>query len=189
MGGPRNDFDPLEKEMGPKMRALNERQRKFVVALATYGRNFTRAAADAGYSATSQNGLEVQGWRLAHDSRVLDAFDEYCEKRLRQGKGLALNVMFEVAGTSGHKDQFRAAQAILDRTGMHAKSEHTVKVEDNSLTDKALLARVKQLAANLGWDQAQTRTLLLENGLDPKVIEGEFEVVVDPVTLPTDDWE
>jgi phage terminase small subunit len=146
---------PAETLLGPKMQALTEKQRLFVVAMAELGTfDYTRCARAAGYSAESENGLRVTAHRLAHDEKIQAAMHEEAQRRMNVGGFIGVSVAAEIATDPIHKDRLKAAGMLMDRSGLHAKSEHTVKVQDQSRTEEALLERAKQLAGELGFNQA-----------------------------------
>jgi len=175
---------PAEGDMGPKMTALTEKQQAFVVAVANLGTmDFTRCAAAAGYSTVSQTSLQVQAWRLAHDPRIQEAMFEFAQRRMQAGSLVALDVMLNIATNPQHKDQFKAAQTVLDRTGLHAKSEHKVTVEDVSKTDEAMVARFLHLAKQNKMPIEQIRATLEGTGV---VIDADFTVVEPEVR---ESWE
>lgn len=152
---------PSESAMGPAMKALNVRQRRFVVALLTQGAgktNWSRAAAMAGYKTTGNPGtIRVMGHMLANNPKVIAALKEEGARRLHGAQAMAVSTLIEIAEnpTSEAKDRIKAAQLILDRTGLHATSEHKVLTQDVSKTDEAMIERIQILANRLGLDPAQ----------------------------------
>lgn len=138
--------------LGPAMKALNERQRNFVTALLQMGTsNHAAAAKLAGYVGNSDT-IKVTGYRLAHDSRIQAAIQEEAQRRINGAASMAASVLVDIAENSvDHKTKLKAVEMILNRAGLHAKSEHTVKVEDNR-NDQDTIAKLKQLAADLGLD-------------------------------------
>jgi phage terminase small subunit len=162
-------------ELGPAMRALNERRRRFVLALAEnpdwpYG----RAAKAAGYGTgmSNDNTLRVIGRRLAQEEQVIEALREETSKRFRvRGAIVTMRGMFAIAQDRTHKDHFRALEWLGNRAGFHEMSEHKITVERTDRTGTAMIERIKYLAEQLGIDPAQ---LLGANGMSalPKLIEG-----------------
>jgi hypothetical protein len=168
----------MEKgQIGPKMKLLNDRQRDFVLAMITQGTsNYTAAARTAGYE-DSEN-IRRQATRLAHDPKILAAIKEESEKRMQAAVGVAANVLVEIAQNETHKDQLKAATALLNRGGLHEMTEQRI-THDVSSDAKSLLARFAVLAGALGVDPAR---ILGRAGLAlpvPEPIEGEFVVVDD----------
>lgn len=174
---------PRAEELGQFMRALNERQQKFVVALAEYGDdNHKRAALIAGY--TDNQSLATQAWRLASDPKIQAAIQEVCLGRLHGGKLLAVSTLVTLTKSNDEKIALKAAIAIMDRTGLHAVSEHNVKTQDVSKTDDAMIDRIVALANKLGLDP---KKLLGSAGVQGDVIDGEFvEVKPEP---ELEEWE
>lgn len=148
--------------MGPKMQALTKRQRAFVQAMLDTGMtNHTRCAMMAGYTGTDGT-LRVAGHRLAHDERIQSAIQEEAKKRMQSGVIMAVGVLQNIAETPGHKDQLKAAMAIMDRSGLHAVSENKT-VHEVSFDEKGAIARI--------------RALCLETGQDPRLVLGAYGYV------------
>jgi phage terminase small subunit len=143
-----------DKEFGPAMAALNERQRAFVMAMIEFpGITQAKAAERAGYQ-NSPGGMRVQGHYLAHHPGVQAAIREEAGKRLNSLSLLAANVMADVMldPEAPLKEKLKAAAAVLDRTGFAAAQNINVNktVTDNS--GKAVLERIERAAAALGID-------------------------------------
>lgn len=158
---------PDEGRLGPAMRALNERQRRFVIAMLDLGcqANHTRAAVLAGYGGTNET-LRVTGHRLSHDDKVQAAILEEARKRLTTGTIAAVSLLIDTITdtTADRKDRLKASQILMDRGGLHAISEHTVKVEH---TDD----RAEKLAKLIALAKAQ--------GIDPRSLLGNLSDVID----------
>lgn len=151
--------------MGPKMQALNPRQRAFVQAMLDLGMvNHTRCAMLAGYSTENPDGLRVTAHRLAHDERVQAAIHEEAGRRLRSGAIMAVSVLQNIAETPGHKDQLKAALAVLDRSGLHAVSESR-QTHEVVFDEKNAIQRVLELCK--------------QTGQDPRVLLGAYNIVLD----------
>lgn len=173
---------PAEGELGPKMLALNERQRAFVTACLDLGTlNNQRAAAMAGYTG-NDNTLAVTGHRLAHDLRVQEAMHEEAGRRLHSAKIMAVSQLLTLAEKATQdKDKLKAISMILNRTGMHETSEHKVVTRDESKTDEAMIERIQKLAGELGLDSAK---LLGRHASREEPIEVEFtEVAAEPADV------
>jgi len=165
---------PPLRDLGPAMRALNERQQKFVIALAEYGDdNHTRAAKLAGY--TDNDNLRSSAWRLASDPRVQAALHEVAIGRLHGAKILAVSKLIEFINHPDPKIAHKATETLMSRVGLHAVSEHNVKTQDVSRTDEAMIARIIQLGTRLNLDPNK---LLGVAGVKGEVIDGEFKEVV-----------
>lgn len=134
---------------------LNERQRAFVIAMVEMGGiNYTRAAIAAGYGGGNYDAASVQGNRLAHDERILTAIHEESFRRLRSGTIMAVQTLLEIASdtASENKDRLKACEMILNRGGLPASTEHTIKVEHHDMTDQVKIERIRQLAIKQGID-------------------------------------
>jgi phage terminase small subunit len=167
------DFPSEEASLGPRMRALSDRQRRFVRAAMEFptGKGWQIAKA-AGYSAKSHGYLRLAAHRLFHDEAIIAAMHEEAGKRLRSSAVLGASVLAKIARTDGHRDQLKAAEALLNRVGLHERTEHFVNVNHSDTTSRAMFERIKELAGALGVDPA---ALLGPNApVEPmKVIEGE----------------
>lgn len=141
-----------EGELGPCMRALTPRMQRYVQAmLEVPDCNYTRAAAIAGYSQESEKALRVTAHRLAHDPRIQAAIQEEAQARIGAAAILAASNLVEIAGNPMHKDRFKATIALLNRAGLHEKTEHKVTVA-HLQNDEQAIAKVKSLAVVLGLD-------------------------------------
>jgi hypothetical protein len=176
---------PPETEQGPAMKALpNERWRAFVVACLNMGVgvNNTEAARIAGFhdNGDTDGALKVYAHHLAHDPRIQAAIQEEGRKRIRFGTIQATAVLMEamsatkfdkIAGEVPDWTTRRgAAEAFLDRGGLHALSEHHVTVTNTKSREEKLL-EVAKLAKMLGKDPKE----LLGNMAD--AMEGDFKTV------------
>ncbi len=150
------------------MAALNERQRKFVLAMLDIpGCSYARAAREAGYSDVKE-AAKVRGHYAAHNPKVQEALREEAGKRLNGLSVVAANVMMDVMldKRSDPKTKLKAAAAVLDRTGFAAAQNINVNKTLTDNSGRALMERIERAAAALGVDPA---SLL---GLSPmKVIE------------------
>jgi phage terminase small subunit len=165
------DKDPIElPEYGPAMLALNDRQRKFVVALFDESAPregfglWTWAAERAGYSASNPAVLKSQGWRVAHDPKVIAAINEHAKFHVRTLSPEAVRSLRDLLKNPKHRDHMRAIDAVLNRADP-VESKLSVAVEQTwkpsvEVTEK-VLRRIDELAAKFG---------LLPS---PKVIDAE----------------
>lgn len=157
---------------GPAMAELAPRAQKFVrMLLQTGSNNHTLAAKMAGYTGSDET-IRVTAHRLAHDKRVLAAIKEEGEKRMHTGIILATSVLMEIAADPLAKDRLKAAVEILNRTGLHAKSEHNLNVNHEHRlgeSEKALLMEVNDQCRALGIDPQKL--------LGPAYVEGAFTEV------------
>lgn len=163
------------------MLKLLPRQRAFVRAALDTGRaNNTLHARMAGYCGTDET-LRVTGYRLAHDPDIQAAIIEEAKKRLSSSAAMAVSVLVQLAETAPEaKDRLKAIDMILNRVGMHAKTEHTVNVEHG--TSKDTIEAIHALAKKLGVDVVP----LLGHSAPaeakearPDVIDAEYEEIED----------
>lgn len=138
--------------MGPAMLRLTPMQRRFVVGLSVWGGVATEAARWAGYSAKSEQSLRVQAHQTINLAYVKEAIKEEAWRRLDESSLLAVSTVIRIAMNSpDDKVALAAAEKLLDRTGFHAKSEHTVIVKDGRTTQE-LIAFIEAAAARNGMD-------------------------------------
>jgi hypothetical protein len=160
-------------ELGPAMRALNERQRKFVMAMAAdpFG-NAAKWARAAGYSDKSE-AAKVTGHHLIHHPMIEAASFEVAAGLMGTvGPLLAARGMLRVAANPKHKKHLQAIEMLANRVGLHEVKEVRVKRTDE--TGEALLDRVKRLARELGVDP---ESLIGANAAPQKMIEQVVDAV------------
>lgn len=104
----------------------------------------------AGYSDRSNGSLRVKAHSNLHNEKVIAAMHEEAGKRLRSSAILGASVLAKIARTDGHKHQLRAAEALLNRIGLHETTEHRVTVQRSD--DAVVVARIRELARELGLD-------------------------------------
>ncbi len=180
------DIATIDEDLGPAMLACTPLQRRFVIALLENGdANATKAAEEAGYSASSRNMLRVQAHNLMHSEKVLNAIAEQGRKHLRTGAFIGIRAVMENAGNPTHKDKLKAAMSRLNRIGLHEMTEHKVTVERTD--DRQLEAKIISLAKELGIDY----TKLLGANSKVDAIDAEFvDVTPKPSAGPElEPWE
>ena len=171
-----------DAELGPRMQALTQLQRKLVNAYLEHPTwSATAMAIEAGYS---QSSASVRGSVNLRDERVIAAINEEGSRRLRAGGPLAVMGLISMVLNPQHKDHFRACVVVADRSGYHALSEHKVTVDDKRPQTKAeLMAAVKGFAAEMKLSPQVLAELTGE-----KIIEGEFtEMQSSEVYIPSED--
>ncbi len=154
---------PDVADLGPKMQACSELERRFVVAYFATGQR-EKAAHAAGYAGDpGSNLMGVQAYRVWHRPRVQEAIREFAEKSVFAGLvPLAMKAVENALMWFGDKTAVKAAEMVLDRTGFHSKQEMTVTHVDES--------RVEQIKRIVAMARAQ--------GLDPrKLIGGAVDFV------------
>ncbi len=163
----------MSDHLGPAMQALNEGQRNFVIALLETGaKDNTLAAEMAGYSGT-QGSRKVQAYRLIHNPKVLAAIREEGERRLRSGAILGASVLIEIASDTMHKDRFKAAVELLNRSGLLVETQHRVIVENDTRSAEQIRSEVVELFKRLNPGQPPPLALA-------KPIDVEYAEVSDP---------
>lgn len=180
-----------EASHGPAMRALNSRQRQFVYALLETGTtDHTRAARMAGYTSESAQGVRTQAHRLAHNPKVQAALHEEAQKRLGSAKVMAVSELVRIAESSQNEAvKLKAIEKILNRSGLHEKTEHKVVVE-NEEGSSEVMARIAFLAGALGVDATRLLgTATPQAALPQPAEDAEFEEVVEEEEEEEDtDW-
>ena len=162
----------IEGDYGPAMQALsNDRWRDFVRIYCGQGkRNATHAYMLAyGYTDDKHKaGAQTNASRMLHDDRIQAAILECCQKALRTLTPLALEVFEEVASnrSAAQSDRLKAATAIADRAGLHARTEHHTTVSHIG-QDPDQLKRISALAQLLNVDPS----MLLGNRIEAPVID------------------
>jgi hypothetical protein len=173
-------MEPVDWEDLPSMRGLTPLQRRFVLAQAAdpFGTQADWARA-AGYSDASE-GAKVIGCNLMRSVRIQTATAEVARYTLGfEGPHLAAAGLLRIARNEDHPQHLKALELILDRVGMHAQSEHRVQVEHTDRTGKALEARLRAAALELGIDVSQFLGVNSQTG--QKLIEAQAVEVKDAV--------
>lgn len=149
MGLPIAPETEYDRPFGKAMRALTDKQRLFVIGLLECGGNQTQAYARAGYKGDDAS-LRSASCRLAHDPKIRAAVFEEAQARMDASGILATSVLVEIAQDSMHRDRLKAALAILDRIGLHARTEHKITVTKEDDAEKIM--QIRLLAEKLGMD-------------------------------------
>lgn len=166
---------PDEEHMGPAMKRLNERQRRFVCALGVYGGNGTRAYMFAGFEAKAEGSAAVGAHRLLAKDYIKDAIREEAERRMDWSTLLVVSGLIELAmpENTDKSSRMKALLALADRNGFHAKSEHLIIHEDRRTT-KEIINSIAQIAVRNGLDPKQ----LLGSAMPaPDIVDAQFEEV------------
>lgn len=160
-----------DTEYGPAMAALNDRQRRFVLAMLNIpGCSHARAAREAGYSDV-KDGAKVRGHYAAHSPKVQAALREEAGKRLNGLSVIAANVMMDIMidEDAPLKDKLKAASAVLDRTGFAASQNINVNKTITDQSGAAIMERIRALASKHGLDERKL--------LGGPVVDAEFSEV------------
>lgn len=148
---------PELEDLGPAMRALTDRQRRFVVAFFHTGRR-ELAAHIAGYAGDlGTNLLGVSAYSVWHQPKVQAAIKEFGESSILGGLvPMAFSALEDALTRGDMKEKTKAAQIVMDRTGFHAKSEQIVRTPD-----KSRIEQIKEIVR-----------LCKEQGMDPRKLIG-----------------
>lgn len=141
-------------DYGPKMRALTERQRQFVMVRAQNPHlAHWKMAELAGY-AGGENICKVVASNLFERKDIVEALYEHAGQRMRANAMLAAGVLIEIASDkeAGNGMRLRAATALLDRVGLGVQTQQSIHVEHTDRTGAELMDRIKELAAKHGLD-------------------------------------
>lgn len=165
---------PEHDELGPAMRVLNERQRKFVVLYFHTGSR-ERAALQAGYAGNMEddrqrNLLGVSAYSVWHQPKVQAAIKEFGEQCVLAGLvPLAFTALEDALKRGDVKEKTKAAQIVMDRTGFHAKSETIVRTPDRSRVEQ--IKEIVRLCKLQGLDPRQ----LIGGAVD--FVDADYEVI------------
>jgi hypothetical protein len=152
-------MDFSEIELGPKMQALPERERKFVwFYLTNEGPpNGAQAARDAGYSDAAE-GAKVRAHALLHRERVIQALEEVGKKAFRGLLGPAVKAAAGLIQNDKHVDHSKAVFTTLARLGLGEKSTVDVNV-GGELTVNHTDAALNDLRTLIGLGVAEEKLI------------------------------
>lgn len=131
--------------------------------------NYTLAAELAGYGTGNRNSLKVMAHKLAHDPRVQAAIAEEGQRFLGGAVLVATGTLIQIASNprAEDKDRLKAAGMILDRAGLHAKSEHHVEVVKKD-TPGEQVERIMRMVDKLGLSEPEKKALYARYGIPYK---------------------
>jgi phage terminase small subunit len=139
-------------ELGPAMRVLTEKQRRFVLALFEAPKKYGRgvfAAERAGYDASSRGNLSIIASQLNADPKVQAAIAEVSQARLTILGPTAVYALEKLLENPKHRDHGRALGMVMDRVAP-TLSTSVVKVEGevrvNAGDAAVVLARIEELS-------------------------------------------
>jgi hypothetical protein len=178
-------MDFSEIELGPKMQALPERERKFVWFYVTNEGppNGAQAARDAGYSDVKE-ACKVRASGLLHRERILLALEEVGKKAFRGLLGPAVKAAAQLIQNEKHADHSKAVFTTLARLGLGEKSSVDVNVSgdvtvnhtDSALNDLRTLLGLgvarEKLVEIFGFSGLDRYEKMLAAQAPTKVIEG-----------------
>jgi phage terminase small subunit len=156
-------------ELGPAMKALNERQREFVRYLVTekpgYGA-LTRAYRKAGYGKNSKPAtLSKEAHHISRDERIIAAVAEESRKVIRIGHPEAASALLNMIRDPGHRDHARAVMGLLDRVDPVA-TKHSIDVTHRTIDPDQEALEEMRAARKLGATRDKLLELYGANGLD-----------------------
>jgi hypothetical protein len=168
----RNHLAPMGDEYGPAMQALTEKQRGFVIGKVHHGLNDRAAATAAGYSMATRSFVYV-----AHHPAVQAAIEEESRKLMRSEGPKSIRTLVEIRDSKEAKaaDRIKAATELLNRGGLHARTEHTLSVEHH-MTEAEKDKRILALAAELGLPPEMAQKMLIAPAEFEKNSKGVYEV-------------
>jgi hypothetical protein len=141
-----------EYEFGPKMRALTDKQRAFVMVLVEDPLlSRAEAARIAGYSDSSE-AAKVSASRLMHDTKIIEALHEQAGKRLWSISLKAAHRVDQMLDSEDEKVVLKAAVSVLDRVGFGAQQNININQTTTDRTGVGMLERIRALAAANGID-------------------------------------
>jgi phage terminase small subunit len=156
-------------EFGPKMRALTDKQRAFVMALVEFpGMSGAEAARVAGYSDASE-ACKVKACNLRQDRRIVEAIQEQAGKRLWAISLKAAGRIEQMLDSDDDAVALKAAGMVLDRTGLAAVQNININQTISDQSGSAIMERIRALAAKHGLDPQQL--------LGRPVVDAEFSEV------------
>lgn len=177
-------------DLGPKMQACSDRERKFVWALATgLADTATEAARQAGYSdpGKASAAIRVTAHALMHRERVIEAIEEVTRREFRSLIAPALAATRAMLTNRDHPDHAKTVQSMLSRLGFGERTGVDVKVSgevrlnhtDQALADLRTLLELgvarEKLVEIFGYSGLTRYEKML--GEQPKQIEGRAEHV------------
>ena len=172
-----SNFRELPPDLGPKMRALrDDRRRRFALEMAWGAPSAAEAARRAGYSDASE-GAKVTAHHLMQSELVIDAIEE-CGRLALRGLGpAAITAARAILNNPKHPAHARMIEAVLDRAGHSAKTEHKVTVEHSVDTRE-----IEMLAFRLAKEAGISPTKLL-GGKQPKTPAAEQQMIIEGETV------
>jgi hypothetical protein len=131
-------------ELGPRMQACSEMERKFVIAYVTNNDgNATQAAREAGYSdlGLESAAIRVRAFEVIHRDRVLAAIEEVGGKIFRSLLMPAIRATKRMIDNEKHPDHAKTVLSTLSRLGKSERTGVDVNVSGEVMvnhTDSAL---------------------------------------------------
>jgi phage terminase small subunit len=154
--------------LGEAMRQLNERQRKFVVALLTgkpgYGAQ-TRAYRAAGYNCAKASTEGKEAHAMVRNPKIIAAIAEEAKKIIRGvGYAEATTALMNLVRSPDHREHGRALAMVLDRVDAVISKQSIDVVHRHLNADQEALEELRA-ARELGATREKLLTLFGGNGL------------------------
>lgn len=166
---------PNVNDCGPAMRALSEKQRRYVSALGIFGNNQTWAYQWA-YGSDNKNAAQVSSSRLGQQEKIRAAINEhYLDKRTRIMPAMITDSLLELLGPTNTDDKakLKAIQLAIDIVpGMKAAVQMQLEVSIKQ-TVPELEAEIRRIQERLLLPQ------LPELPAPLQVIDAEYAEVFD----------
>jgi hypothetical protein len=159
------------RRYGPKMAALTEKQRNFVIAMIDHRFATGAALAQLAGYAGNDAALRVKGCQSRQDHRILDACAEEMESRMPGCGAMSMAALKKIVEDPLHKDHFKAVVALADRSGYSPVARQEIKVTHKDMTGDAMIARIKELALKHKLDT----NFFLGLSRDPVLIDAKPE--------------
>ena len=148
--------DPDESTLGPAMLALTDAQRRFVMAMVFIGGTQKRCYLAAGYADTAHNpnAAQVSAYQLTQHPKIQAAMLEVGINMLGAARIPAAKFLIDTINNDAveMKDRLKATEMVMNRTGMHAATEHKVAVTHIDKTSDEMVKQITMMAKNLGVD-------------------------------------
>lgn len=166
-----SDLATSDAQLGPAMAALNERQRKFVLALFEAPRThgsliFAARAAGYGTPTSSRFSLSSMAHSLSNDPKIQAAIAETSQSYLGTLGPHAVRALKKLLSNPKHRDHGRALSIVMDRVAP-TQSTAVVKVEHEAgpgmRATAEVLARIAKIAAQIGIDAERLPPLIDAN--------------------------
>lgn len=156
-------------ELGPAMKALNERQRAFVRFFVTEKPGYaalTRAYRKAGYGKNSKAAtLSKDAHHMSRDERIIAAIAEESRKVIRVAHPEAAAALLNMIRDPAHRDHARAVMGLLDRVDP-VQTKHSIDVTHRTIDPDQEALEEMRAARKLGATRDKLLELYGANGLD-----------------------
>jgi hypothetical protein len=154
----------MSNKLGPKMARLNDRQRRFVLALFAPGLpakgegRHIAAARLAGLGradgTSNKKTLTACACNLLQRPDVIAAIKEHARAAVTEVAPEAIAAVYEILAEKGHKDRARVAMGLIEKIDPTPRPPAVVIDQSTSVTMDAagMIARIRALAGKHGLD-------------------------------------